>query len=613
LRLKRLCEWVLRHRFPAAVVAAGVVLVSPSLFNGLQTDDLTLRGAAHRFSPAEGIRQRPWHPFTFMDGDPAHNHALMDRGWIPWWTYPRVRAAFFRPLTAATHLLDFRVLDKFPILMHVHSLAWFAAMLWVAALLYRRFLGDRYPSWAFALAALLFAFQNGHAMPAGWLANRNAVLSGFFGFLAIIAHDRWRREGWRPGAALAPLALAAALLAKEEAVCVGAYLIAYALFLDRAPRRERLASLVPCALVGIGWYAVYRILGFGVAGAGMYVDPGTAPVRFMARVARSAPVLLLGQWGFPDSDVSPGLSVAAFRILWVWAIVFLAAVAALLAPLVRRDRLARFWVVGMLLSVVPACAPFPHNRLLTFTGLGAMGLLAQWLSGLRMGAAWLPISRAWKRLAGAFAIVFVVLHLILAPLMLPVKATGIAFMGRLIRDHYATLPQGPEVRGQTFVFANALGAAHMLWMADRTLRGEPMPARCLSLSPSSAPVSVTRADERTLVVRPRAGYLLPLGESADPGKPAPAFSLGHFVRFFDVLFRGQDYPMRLGERVELTAATVEVTALTPDGRPAEATFRFRAPLEDRAFRWLMCTPQGRYTDFPLPPVGSAVELPSPLE
>ncbi|MBM4032561.1 MAG: hypothetical protein FJ291_12355 [Planctomycetes bacterium] len=672
-RLTRLCEWMAARRYRCLLVALGLLLASPSLLIGLQTDDLMIRGAALRLSPAPGVRRGPWEAFTFMNGDPAQNHALMDKGYVPWWMYPRARAAFARPLTALTHLFDFRVLDAFPALMHVHNLAWFALLLWSAATLYRRLLsghldgpapgqaclspGERppaeggrvrvsvggaaaaqapspqpspqgrgsktsspsaprlsgeSPAWAAALAALLFTFDNGHAWPAGWLSNRNALIAGAFGFVALIAHDRWRREGWRPGAALAPLALAAALLAKEEALGVGAYLLAYALFLDGAPWRRRLAALLPCALVGAAWCTAYKALGFGVVGSAMYVDPTHAPLRFASWVARNAPLLLTAQWAFPEADLSSMLSPAAFRALWLWAAGVLALLAVALWPLLRRARVARFWALGMLLSVVPVCAAFPMNRLLMFPGLGAMGLLALWLAGRSARAEWLPKARAWRGLARALAALFVALHLVLAPLLFPIRTAGIWFIGKLVAAHYAALDPGPEAAGQSFIFVNPAASSHMLWMITRARAGLPLPERCLNLGPSSAPIAITRTDERTLVVRPAAGYLLPLGASPVPGEPPPAFSFAHMVRFFDILFRGPAHPMRLGDKVELTPATVEVTALTPDGRPAEATFRFRVPLDDPSLRWFACR-RGQFQPFTPPPVGQAIHVPSALE
>jgi hypothetical protein len=102
------------------------------------------------------------------------------------------------------------------------------------------------------------------------------------------------------------------------------------------------------------------------------------------------------------------------------------------------------------------------------------------------------------------------------------------------------------------------------------------------------PVHVTRLDDRTLVVRPEGGFL--------------AFP-------FDNVFRSSAHPLRLGQRVELTNVSVEVTALTESGRPAEAMFRFSAPLEDGTFKWLQWK-EGKYTLFDPPAIGTGILLPA---
>ena len=48
---------------------------------------------------------------------------------------------------------------------------------------------------------------------------------------------------------------------------------------------------------------------------------------------------------------------------------------------------------------------------------------------------------------------------------------------------------------------------------------------------------------------------------------------------YDRLYRDLEHPMALGRRVELTGITATVTALTADGRPAEAEYQFTVPLE----------------------------------
>src|SRR5258708_21904314 len=127
------------------------------------------------------------------------------------------------------------------------------------------------------LAALLFAVEDGHALPAAWLANRNSLLATLFGLLALTVHDRWRRDGWRPGAWWGSAFLALALLSGELGLGVLAYLAAYALLLDPAGWRRGLTAAIPAGGVFLTWAAAYRLLGFGASGSGMYLDPLASP------------------------------------------------------------------------------------------------------------------------------------------------------------------------------------------------------------------------------------------------------------------------------------------------------------------------------------------------
>ena len=64
-------------------------------------------------------------------------------------------------------------------------------------------------------------------------------------------------------------------------------------------------------------------------------------------------------------------------LFWWAAVVSIGLLTLLFAPLLKRDRLARFWAAGMLFATIPVCATLPMDRLLTFVGFGAFGLLAQ--------------------------------------------------------------------------------------------------------------------------------------------------------------------------------------------------------------------------------------------
>jgi len=591
------------------LVAIGIGLTLPSVFGGLQLDDYSIRECVLDCRPWDLASPGVLEPFSFLDGEPEHTRELMDRGAMPWWANPDCRVRFMRPLTAVTHVVDHRLWPNHAWLMHLHSLAWFGLLIFAATVAYRRLLGRDNAAWVGVLAALLFTVDDAHGGPVGWLANRNTLLAATFGILAIIAHDRWRRDQWRPGIVAAPVLLLLALLCKELAVCAGAYLLAYALFIDRGSLRSRLAALLPCTAVGVVWYAFYKALGFGVAGSGVYLDPGQDVLRYAANVLHRAPFFLLGQWAVPDSTISLTLSARMQAVHWTCAVVFIGLLAVLLVPLIRRDAVARFWMMGMLLSLLPACAVLPADRLLMFVGFGAMGLLAQFLHGVESGADWLPGRLAWRRFARIASVLFVVLHLIAAPLSLLVGANSMTLIGRVLERPLATFPAEDQLKEQTVVWVNSPS-----WLLDTGMigtlnhRNRPLPRGFVNLATTSRETHLTRVDERTLKVRPEGGYLAPAGRLPEP---TPIFSWIYALQVADLLLTDPERPLSLGQQFELPAATIEVTELTADGRAAEATFRFNVPLEDPSLRWLELTTDG-YRPFAPPEIGRTATVRSIL-
>lgn len=564
-----------------------MALVLPSLWGGRRLDDFILESILSRAPLAAGLAASRLDLFNFLDGDPARTRRLIDLGLVPWWTLEEVRVSFWRPLSALSHWLDHRLWPDLPSLMHAQSILWYGGLVLAVAILYRRLMG---PNWAAGLAALLYAVDSAHGFPAGWLANRNALLGALFGTLALWAHDRCRRDGWRAGAGLGPALLLAALLSAEAAVATIGYLVAHAVFLDRESRRARVVALVPYALIALGWALVYRRLGHGTWGAApFYVSPGE-PTQFARALVEHGPFLLFAQWGVPlDLALS---FVGSPRVLWIAALLFLALLGVLLLPLLRRSEVARFWALGHVLAVVPACSTLPHERHLLLIGVGAMGLLAQFLAGLVDRGSWLPSAAAWRISAVALSVPLVAAHAVLAPLRLPVAAQGFVEFDRILRAGAESLPLDPRLEQQDLVIVNApdAGVASFVHFY-RASNGQPLPRRSRRLASSLAPVELSRPDAQTLVVRQAGGFF-----------PQP----------YDRVFRGRSHPMTEGQRVPLTGLTVAVTQVTGDGRPLEAVFRFAVRLEDPSLRWVAWRHQdgsGRYVPFTPPGIGERIRLP----
>jgi len=275
--------------------------------------------------------------------------------------------------------------------------------------------------------------------------------------------------------------------------------------------------------------------------------------------------------------------------LWLIALAFLVLLALILIPLLRKDRLARFWALGMVLSLFPICTAFPMDRHLFFVGLGAMGLLAQFLAGAFGRVAWRPNNLTWRSTAVTLGIVFLLIHLLIAPMALPFRA-GFPVGPKEFVDQQSFLntPMDTSVEQQDVVIVNPLSPVSLFLPIVSELKGQPVPKHIRALAPGWASMTIHRPDMQTLLIRPKYGYLASIG---------------------DRVFRSEQYPMSLGEQVELTGMTVKITKMTGDGRPYEAAFRFDVPLEDTSLRWLQWDwKNNSCVLFNVPAIGESCEI-----
>lgn len=565
----------------AACIALGLLLLSPCVVTGWVADDYFHQLMLRRDPGFAGLAYRPLDLFRFASGDPHTARQLMDEGVFAWWTDPRAVLAFFRPLSSFSHWLDYALWPSSPARMHLHSLAWFALLLVVVCAMYRRF-SQR--AGAPALALLLFAIDDAHAPVVSWIANRNELIALTLALPATIAHQRLREDGWRAGAWLGPLLFGLGLLAGEAALIAGAYLLAYAVVLDRGPRLERYGSLLGYAAVVLIWRAVYQWLGYGADGSGLYVDPVRSPLAFVAATAERLPVLALGQLALPWADLwelyplmVPWLRCAvgsAAGIVVCWFVV-------LLRPLWRESRSLRFWTLGALLALLPVCASFPHDRLLLGAGVGAMAVIAELLLRALRASDGIRSRLVLGVLGG--------IHLLLAPLLLPFRAGRIDDFNRVLDAGDRSIPSTPEIARKCVVLLNPpLDPFAAYLPVYRRARGEPRPRHLLWLNSGVTELSITGVDERTLRVRAKAGFLSSSSQ---------------------LMLRDPRRSPRRGDTIELGAATIGVSESTLDGRPLEIIVRFHQPLHGERLVFLQWQAHG-YVPFLPPAAGESVTVPA---
>jgi hypothetical protein len=590
-------QWLTDSRAYLGVLVYAVILLLPSVFTGLSADDYFLRAFTLQDHVVPKQPDSPLDAFAFMRMDAEGLRQWVEMGLQPWWGHPQLRIAFMRPLSALTHWVDFHYFPDAPWLMHVHNIVWYGILCLIVLLLYRRFFAAYWVApfsktgciQAAGIATLLYVMDDARGQGVGWISNRNASIAAIGSLVALLMHDRWRQQGWRPGAFLAPLCLAFGLLGGESALAVFGYLAAYALFLDRGSLLQRIFSLIPYATITVLWRAMYVGMGYGAIGTGFYSDPGQNPALFLTELVQRLPVLLLGQLGMPNSALWTFVSSPSALVILFSALLFLSAVGWMLWPMLRRDPLSRFFILGMLLAAVPSCTALPNDRLLFFTGVGGMGLVTQYLilamKSLKERKSPFSERPLW---AGKTLFVFwIAVHMILGPLMLPVTALTSFFFQRPIHWGAASFPN-PD-KGQVIIVNMPIDMMQPYIVLILHSQDKTVPANTRLLSASLDAVEIEGIDPHTVLVRPEKGLLSTT-----------------WARFFcdtTLLFK-------TGYSRRLEGMAILVTKTTPDGRPAEIRYTFDKLLNDPGLQWITWSGHG-FVPFKPPAIGERILLKEP--
>lgn len=396
----------------APAVVAFLIAV-PALPTGLMLDDFAQRA----FVKGEPLSRPWWDLYNLVPGEGPEAEWVVEHGPFPWFSLPGVKLHFFRPLSSALLAFDTLVFKDAVWLAHLHSVLWYVALVAVVSALYRRL----FPSLAL-LAGLLFAIDDGHAMPVIWLANRNSVVAVTFAWLGLWAHLRWREAQWRAGLPLSVAAYVLALLAGETAIAALGYLVAYEWLGRRDALKVRVMALVPAAALVVGFSLLYRVLGMGSANSATYIDPGAEPLQFLI----NAPVRFLANFGgqstgFPTDAwlflpaLRPALISTGVVALIIWPLAWKR-----WAPADDALRTKLKWLaLGAFLALLPPLATFPSVRLMIAPSLGLIPVVAAMVlgawrdAGFRrvLGLCWLglafmlqPLS-LWLGMPGTFKFV----------------------------------------------------------------------------------------------------------------------------------------------------------------------------------------------------------------
>lgn len=599
------------------LVVLAVIVTLPALRAGLLNDDL------HHWSvladpntiPADltnaGLGSDKGGQLTgavaeqFAPMDQQRNLAdLKEYGAIPWWTYDGLWVRFWRPLSSFTHWLDYQVFRSSIVAMHAHNILWLAAVVFLVTILYRRLNG---PAWMAGLAGLMFVLDDFTYFPAMWIANRNIFLSLFFGILCILWHNRWRKSGeWAP-AVVSLIFLAGSLLSAEAGVATCAYLFAYAVTLEKGNWKNRAATLAPAIAVTVLWRLIYNLLGHGASGGSFYLDPSLEPLRYAKAMLIRGPILLMRQWSRISADTFSCVPVSTRLILWPIVVVLLLLILYLIWPLLKTNRHARFWAIGMHLSVLPICATMPMNRNLLFVGIGACGLVGHFIGGIAAKEDWVPKKRFRRFLTKSLFVTLIVVHLPLALIVRTVSPFTTDIMVNQIKKTM-DVEQAAQIAGKQLIVVNAPNpAAFFYFPYAQAYNAKPLPDKIRVLAPAFAGFDVTREGDKTLTLKAQVGNLL----SCKPDR----------ILDIDVVYmleaistvRSNGNGLHKAEKVSLPGMTAEILHVDNYGQPVEVRFTFDVSLDDPSLNWVQWSwRKARYYPFKLPPVGEKKEVRGPF-
>jgi hypothetical protein len=568
-----------------AAVAVTCLLCTPSLFIGLIADDV-----GHRAFVLEHLRSKDakgpfWDMFDICGrSGPTDVPLRIFNGRLPWWSSPQLKIAFFRPLSVASHYLDYWLWPKAPWLMHLHNIAWCGLIVLLAGLLYRRLLGTGALS---LLALALYTVDEAHANGTAWIAARNTLMTAAFALLCLLLFDRARRDGSHVPLWLSTLALLLALASSEGAVATWAYLLAYALCIDKARVHDRVLALLPLAAVNLGWSVLSHKLGYGVEHSGSYADPRAHPLFFLRTAAERLPEVLRAQLTLP-MEVSDKLSSASRSAANAICLGLLALTALFAVPLARRRPTARFFLLGMLGSALPICVGGAAPRLLFLTGLGAHGLVAE-LANAVFGdtiAEPQPRRTLGRVVAGSLLLLNGPVALAVAPLTPRVWLD----YDSQVRRAMDSFPPDRGLEPSAVMVLNTPDYLVTMFAAiyrmTQTPRGRTRFVYVLGAS--EKPVMVRRPDRNALVLEPEGGYLLETESQ---------------------LTRRPDERFKSGTIIPLYGLWVVVERTTTDGRPARIRLQM-VYAEDPRFLWVTWDhAHQRFQRARLPPIGESVLLP----
>jgi hypothetical protein len=547
----------------------------------------------------------PFNLYQFADGNPQRMCEIISRGYFPWFTSPDQQVSFCRHLPSAFIALNHKICGMKPLGYVIHSLLWYMALISILGVLVKRIV----PGWhgklshpVTYLTLIIFAFSTSHMLILFYSAARWLLIATTLALAGLLAHLKWREQGWKPGRYLSLIAFFLALLSGEAALAVLAYLAAYELFGLQEPFKKRIKALLPPAVLVFVYLIFYRVMDYGTGGQDLYINPMTDPIAFITALPTRLASMLAEMFFriisfFGIDPIVPAMG---------WVTILAGAAALVICGLlfypvwskasIDQRRKTRWLIIGTIAAMFPLASAYPCARVTMIPFIGGSVLLAfilhHWwhkLSQKRNIRQNLKSPIAW--IGGLVVIVLFFLHLGLSPYYYWFTAPR-EFKKYL--DHQEEFNSNNPVLNEILPHQEAI-FLHPSTNIDltydvyyyRKINRLPLPGAWWQLSYSHHKHRYLRTAENKLELELIGG------------------SMFDQVPYLSVI-RSSKTPLKKGEVIKLSGLQITILEVNENG-PTRIEFKFDRSLDDERYLFFKFKDGGLHT-IPPPSIGQSISL-----
>jgi hypothetical protein len=537
--------------------------------------------------------------YRFSDGNPQHMSALISAGFQPWFSTLDKKMNMCRHLSSAFTALNYQISGMNPVGYVLHSVLWYLVLIVLVGFLVQRIVpgsggGTVHPVSFITVIIFALAYRNAFIITYGgarWL-----LITMAFGLAGLLAHIKWREQGWKPGRCLSLTAFFLALLAGEAALAMLAYLAAYELFGTSDPVKKRISALLPAAVMTFIYLVIYRLMNYGTANLAVYSNPFNDPIGFISALPLKVAAMLgdmffgiMSLFGVYPTAPSGALStyLGGIGALVLVGLLFYPVWSS--APPPQRRKF-NWLMAGTAAAMLPMASVDPHPRVVLILFIGGSIILAfivhHWWKKIRQK----PKSLAW--IGGVACIGLLGIHIILSTYYWFIDARFV----KLWLDDWNKFQEQTVLTElkphQKAIFLNGTcglnlcGSLLFTGYYYRKVKDLPMPESWWPLSFQEKNIRYHRTAENKLELEILEGSLLDHPYIQEVRNPGESFKKGEIRKF--------------------PGFQVTILEVNQDG-PTRMEFTFERSLDDEVYRFYKLQ-EGRLHIVTPPVVGQSLSL-----